>query len=156
MCTTECVHTLTCCTHIFLHTARSLRTSHTSRACRVHAWLKGAKKVLCTCVTSLHLVFSSPCCSLTVSSRPFFDFDVHTFLPYLAVLKAQGMRISARAARSLAIWPSPPSTQGWDTVTMGKDFLCPKDEYWNIFRTRISGQVRRVWKANKNETSSFD
>ena len=31
---------------------------------------------------------------------------VHTFLPYLSVLKAQDMRRSAHASRSLAIWPS--------------------------------------------------
>ena len=41
------------------------------------------------------------------------DLNVYTFLPFLPVLKAQGMRISARAARSLAIWPSPLSTQSW-------------------------------------------
>ena len=56
---------------------------------------------LVSCLTHLLL---SPYDSLSLS----LDFPVHTFLPYLLVFKAQGMRISARAAGSLAIWPSRP------------------------------------------------
>ena len=53
------VHTLTCCTHIFLRTARSLRTSHIFMRVHIHAWLKGAKKsFLWKRVVSLHLAFS--------------------------------------------------------------------------------------------------
>ena len=81
VCTTVNVHTLGCCTHIFLRTARSLRTSHTSHACHIHAWLKGAKKVLCTEVVDLHLAFSVSClthlwCLPTTTLS--FDFPVHT------------------------------------------------------------------------------
>ena len=54
VCTTGSVHALTCCTHIFLSTARSLRTSHTSHACHIHAWLKVMKK------GSLHMCHISP------------------------------------------------------------------------------------------------
>ena len=64
-------------------------------------------------VVDLHLTFSSlthPCCSLTVTSRPFLTLtstrSCRTYLSY----KAQDTRNSARPARSLAIWPSPPST----------------------------------------------
>ena len=45
VCTTGGVHTRTCCTHIFLGTARSLSASHTSHACHIHAWLEFMKKV---------------------------------------------------------------------------------------------------------------
>ena len=60
-----------------------------------------AFSLLCTCVSFLHLALSS---FMSHPSLLFLDghfetipdFDVHTFLPYLPVLKAQGMRISAR------------------------------------------------------------
>ena len=66
-------------------------------------------------VVDLHLAFSS------LMSHPSLlfldghfetipDFDVHTFFPNLPVLQAQDIRNSAQARRSLAIWPSPPST----------------------------------------------
>ena len=57
-----------------------------------HAWLKGAKKVLCTCVISLHLtdsgLMSHP--SLLFLAGHFEtipDADIHKFLPYSLVLK---------------------------------------------------------------------
>ena len=43
--TRRSVHTLTCCTHIFLHKARAQSHLHTSHACHIHAWLKFMKKV---------------------------------------------------------------------------------------------------------------
>ena len=59
--------------------ARVQSHSHTSHACHTHAWLnlKSCQKgVCCTCIIPLHLAFSiscltHPCCSLTVTSRPF-------------------------------------------------------------------------------------
>ena len=59
VCTTVCEHTLTCCTHIFLLYIHCAHTSHILDACHTHAWLKGAKKLLCTCVIPLHVAFSS-------------------------------------------------------------------------------------------------
>ena len=53
VCTTGSVHALTCCTHSFLSTARSLCT-HTSCGCHIHAWLKVMKK------GSLHMCHISP------------------------------------------------------------------------------------------------
>ena len=114
VCTTGGVHTLTCCTHIFLRTARSPRTSHTSHACHIHAWLKDAKKVLCTCVTCLHRAFS------LLMSHPSFAVPVRRSLslsrlscPHvLAVLtcpNSAGPAHLRTRTRSLAIWPSPPS-----------------------------------------------
>ena len=35
------VHTLTCCTHIFLLYIHCAHTSHILDACHIHAWLKG-------------------------------------------------------------------------------------------------------------------
>ena len=103
VCTTVSVHTLTCCTHIFLlqslsaHIRTSLCVSHT-RMAQVHE-----KGVCRMSVFVLYLAFSlfmsHP--SFAVSVRRLslslsLDFPVHTFLPYLPVLKAQGVRISAR------------------------------------------------------------
>ena len=75
VCTTGCVHTLTCRTHIFLRTAHSQRISHIFMRVHIHAWLRVMKKVGCMCVIPLHLAFSVPCfthlcCSCTVTSRP--------------------------------------------------------------------------------------
>ena len=51
--TERCTHTPTCCTHIFLRTARSLRTSHTLMHVNTHAWLKSQVLVACACHISL-------------------------------------------------------------------------------------------------------
>ena len=76
----QSVHTLTCCTHIFLRTARSLRTSHTSHACartrmaQVHE--KGVCLHACLCSLSRLLpshvspVFAVPAHSLRQHDRP--------------------------------------------------------------------------------------
>ena len=40
VCTTGCVHTLTCCTHIFLHIARAQSSSHIFMRVHIHARLK--------------------------------------------------------------------------------------------------------------------
>ena len=53
------VHTLTCCTHIFLHTARSLRTSAHSPACtHTHGSRSWKRCLLHAHVVSLHVAFS--------------------------------------------------------------------------------------------------
>ena len=98
-CTTGCVHTLTCRTHIFLSTARSPRTSHTFHACHIHAWLKASvlEKVHCTCVISLHLAFSPHHVSLlflhghfeTNPDTDLTDSDIH-MIPYFPVPKSAG------------------------------------------------------------------
>ena len=53
------VDTLTCRTHIFVRSARSLRTSHIFMRVHIHAWLKFMKKGVCRMsVFVLHLVIS--------------------------------------------------------------------------------------------------
>ena len=143
VCTTGGVHTLTCCTHSFCYTV-CLRTSAYLHACAHTCMAQGCQKVLCTCVISLHLAFSS---LMFHPSLLFFDghiettpdFEVHTFLPYLPVPKAQGMRISARAARSLAIWPSPPSTQVMRPKSSTRSLL------WTV--TRCSFTIQTSMKS---------
>ena len=83
------VHTLTCCTHIFLHTARAQSPLHFSCVCTYTHGSRVPKRVLCICVISLHLDFSS---LMSHPSLVFLDghfetnpfFDVHTFFPYLS------------------------------------------------------------------------
>ena len=64
VCPTGSVHTLTCCTHIFLHMARAQSHLHIFMRVHIHAWLKlksCQKGVCCTCVILLHLAFSISC-----------------------------------------------------------------------------------------------
>ena len=84
----DCIHTLTCYTHIFLHIARAQSHLHTSHACHTHAWLKlksCQKGVCCTCIIPLHLAFSISCfthlcCSCTsTSTSPFSPQSCRTF-----------------------------------------------------------------------------
>ena len=101
VCTTGvCIHSLVART-FFMRTARSMHTSHTSHACHTHAWLKCLLK---GCLHVCHVSPSRLLClmfhqSFAVSVRlslSLSTFPVHTFLPYLLVLNAQGMRISPR------------------------------------------------------------
>ena len=103
------VHTLTCCTHIFLRTARSLRTSHTS-SCVSHTRMAQVswKGVCRMSVFVLYLAFSSLMFNPSLLFL-YIHFDItiqSTILPYLPVLEAQDTRNSAPASRSLATWPS--------------------------------------------------
>ena len=100
------------------------------------AWLKGAKKVLCTCVISLHLTDSS------LMSHPSLlfldghfetipDADIHKFLPYLLVLKAQGMRISARGREVWLSGQVRPQHRLW-SQEVRQDHFCGQwhDAHW--------------------------
>ena len=107
MCTTGGVHTLTCCTHIFLLHSLYAACAHT-RMAHVHE-----KGVCRTNVFVLSLAFSL----LMFHPSLLFliiHFDISfqsTILPFFPVLKAQDMRHSALASRSLASWPSQMLTQ---------------------------------------------
>ena len=111
-----CVHTLTCCTNSFsAHSALTAYFAHFS--CVSHTRMaQGAKKVLCTCVTSLHVAFA---CLMTLQS---FAVSVRLSLslsrlsrPHvpaeLSRPESAGHAHLRTRTRSLAIWPSPPSTQ---------------------------------------------
>ena len=70
-----CTYTHLMHAHFSAHGALTVTFTHL-HACHIHARLKGAKKVLCTCVTFLS-ISPSPfscltrlCCSRTVTSRP--------------------------------------------------------------------------------------
>ena len=126
------VATTVCTTVVYTHTL--LSHAHFSadsaliacfahlHACHMHSWLKCHEKgVCCTCATSLHLVFSLLMIHLTLVV-PWRSLRDHSRLrrhrvshPHdLAVLsrpKAQDMRHSAYASRSLATWPSHMQTQ---------------------------------------------
>ena len=87
----------------------------------IHAWLECLQKGVCICVVSHHpaisCLMSNPSLLFphghfeTTPDCDFTDDPVHTFLPYLLVLKAQDTRNFARTPRSLATWPNPVSTQ---------------------------------------------
>ena len=70
------VHTLTCCTHIFLRTARSQRTSHIFMRVTYTHGSSVMKKVFVARVSFLSISLSPfsclthPCCFRTVTSRP--------------------------------------------------------------------------------------
>ena len=99
-------HTFFCCTVC-------LRTSAHLRACHTHAWLEVPTRFFAhvsrlsishspfSCITHL-------CCSCTVTSRPLSRPHV---LAVLTCPKSAGHAHLRTRTRSLAIWPSPPSTQ---------------------------------------------
>ena len=106
---------LTCRTHIFL--LHSLSAHIRTSSCVSHTRMAQVpEKVHRTCVIPLHLAFSllmiHPCLPFphghfeTTPDYDFTDSDIHKFLPCFPVLKAQDMRHSAHASRSLAIWPN--------------------------------------------------
>ena len=78
-------------------------------------------------VVDLHLAFSVSClthlCCLRTTTLSFSTFPSAQSLPNLPVLKAQDMRISARAPKSLATWPSPVSTQVMSPKSSTRSFL---------------------------------
>ena len=98
---------------------------------------------------SLHLAFSSPNSHpssqfpWTVTSRPFPEYDVHTFMPYLPVLKAQDMRHSAPASRSLATWPSQMRTQVVSPKSSTRSLLWTMTQCSSRIRTTISPTSRK-------------
>ena len=107
-------------THCVLRTSSCVCTyTHGSSFC---------KKGVCTCVIPLYLAFSlftsHPSLLFlhghfeTTPDYDLTDSDIHKFLPYFPVLKAQDMRHSAPASRSLAARPNQMQTQrtkiaGW-------------------------------------------
>ena len=143
----ECTNTHLLHAHFSAHSACTVTFAH-FHACAYTRVAQGHDKGVCYMwVISLHLAFSS------LMSHPSLlfldghfetipDFDVHTFLPYLPVLKAQGMRISARAARIVAIWPSPLSTQVMSPKSSTRSLL------WTMTRcslARLSFSSRGSW-----------
>ena len=125
------VHTLTCCTYIFwcTYTARTLRTFlcvlHTCMAqgclqCACHFSLDSPSPFSC---------FTRPCfclprCSLTVTSRPLPTTTSLTLTSTTShrIFPTWKRRSSALRTRTscLAIWPSPPSTGGYEPKKFDK------------------------------------
>ena len=109
------VFLLTCHTHIFLRTALTPYFTHFMRVTHTHGSRSRQKGVCRMCVLVLYLAFSllmsHPSLLFphghfeTAPDNDFTHDPVHTFLPYFPVLKAQDMRHSAHASRSLATWP---------------------------------------------------
>ena len=114
------------------------------------------KKVFVARVSYLSILLSPSHVSpiLAVHWRSLRDhswLDVRTFLPCLLVLKAQGMRISARAARSLAIWPSPPSAQNMSPRSSTKSLL------WTATRCSLTIQTSmKSLTPRKTHTRTLD
>ena len=94
------VHTLTCCTHIFLVYIHCAYTSHILHACDTHAWLMLFAVRMSSLLTHLLLSHVSPVFAPAVFDGHFettadydlTDFDVHDFLPNFPDLKAQVKR----------------------------------------------------------------
>ena len=129
--------------HFSAHRACTITFAHFS--CVSHTRMAQAKVVSKRCL--LHMYHTSPSCLLYLMFHPsllflYIHFDISfqsTILPYFSVLKAQGMRISARAARSLAFWPSPPSKQ----IAKGKG-----RGWWNCDNSSNSSGRRRRQAAS--------
>ena len=141
----ECTYTHLLHAHFSAHSALTAYFAHL-HACHIHACLKCHEKgVYRMSVISLHLAFS-----LLMSHPPllfphghfettpdndFTDDPVHVFLPNFPVLKAQDMRNSAPASRSLATWPDQMQTHvravyGWDARRRNGELSKVSKESW--------------------------
>ena len=122
-----CTYTHLLHAHVSAHCACTVTFAH-FHAC-AHTRMAQArvvsKGVRCTCIIPLHLAFSISCmtrlcCSCTSTSTiPFRS----TILPYFPVLKAQDMRHSALASKSLATWPSQMQTQVMSPTSSTRSLL---------------------------------
>ena len=95
--TAWCTYTHLLHAHFSAHSACTITFAHL-RACHTHAWLKWCLHV-CPLSLAFSLLMYHPFFAVSVrrlSLSLSLDFPVHTFLPYLPVLQAQGKRISAR------------------------------------------------------------
>ena len=117
--TVSCVRLVyfhSCCTHIFLRIARAQWHSHIFMRVTYTHGSSVCKKVFARVshlsispspFLMIHLSLLFPHGHFeTIPDYDFTDDPVHTFLSYFPVLKAQDMRNSAPASRSLASWPS--------------------------------------------------
>ena len=126
-------HTLTCCTHIFM---------------RAHTRMAQAQVVSKRCL--LHVYHTSPSCLLYLMFHPsllflYIHFDIpfqSTILPYFPVLKAQDMRHSTLASRSLATWPSQMHSTGYEPNEFDKT-------------TSVDGDTMLIDDPDLNEISDF-
>ena len=122
----SCTYTHLLHAHFSVNSACTVTFAHFS--CVSHTRMAQAQVVSKRCL--LHMYHTSSSCLVHLMFHPSLlflciRFDIpcqSTILPYFPVLKAQDMRPSALASRSLAIWPSQMQTherqhdfQGWDT-----------------------------------------
>ena len=143
------------CTYTHLLHAHFLRTSARLHACAHTRVAQVPEQVHCMCVTSLRLAFSLLMSHPSLlfldghfETTPDYDLTddpVHTFLPYIRVLKAKDMRHSAHASRSLATWPSQMQTQVMSPKSSAR--ILPWMMTWrsSTIRTRIPPTSRKPW-----------
>ena len=117
--------------------------------------------LLHVCLCSHHLAFSllMPHPSLLFphghfETNPDYDFTddrVDTFLPYLLVLKAQDMRHSAHASRSLTTWPSQMQTQAVSPTSSTRILPWMMTRRSPTIRTTISPTSRKPTNENTSQ-----
>ena len=83
------------------------------------------------------------------------DFPVHTFLPCLLVLKAQGICISARGREVWLSVPSPPSTQVMSPKSSTRSLLWTVTRCSLTIQTSMKSLTSRKTHTHKN-TGLFD
>ena len=163
VCATErCTHTPTCCTHIFLRTARSLRTSHTLMHVNTHAWLKSQVLVACACHISLssHLLPShvSPVLAPAVPWRSLRDHSrLRPRRPHwrscphdLAELSRPESAGQADSARGRAGWLSGQvvTNTGYEPKRVRQDHFRGQ---WHDAHQRSGPQFLRLLENHKRE-----
>ena len=146
VCTTVSVHTLICRAHIFLRTAHSLRTSHIFMRVTYTHGSSVCKTVFAhvsyLSISLFSLLMIHPSSLLFphghIETNPDYDFtdsDIHMILPYFPVLKAQDVRHSAPASRSLASWPDQMQTQVMSPRSSTRSLLWTMTRYSSTIRT---------------------
>ena len=115
VCATGGVHTLTCRTHIFLHMARAQSHPHIFMRVTYAQGSSVCEKVFCICVVSLHLAFSllmsHPSFAVSVRRLSLSRLSSPHVLAVVSRPKSAGHAHRRTRTRSLALWPSPTSTQ---------------------------------------------
>ena len=135
--------------HLSAHNACTITFAHLHACTFTHGSSVMSKRCL------LHMCHTSPSRLLYLLSHPsllflhaYFNITFpSTFLPNFPVLKAQDMRNSARAPRSLASWPSPVSTQ----LTSATSGHCT---IWSSTRHQLSAAPFSAAPHHSSQTSA--
>ena len=152
-------HTLTCCTRIFLLHSLSGYFAHFS--CVSHTRIAQAQVMSKRCL--LHMYHTSPSCLLYLMFHPsslflYIHFNItfqSTILPYFPVLKAQDMRHSALASRSLTTWPNQMQTQVMNPRSSTISLLWTMTRYSLTIQTNIASLTSRKPHARILNSSVF-
>ena len=120
--------------------------------CHIHAWLKGVKKVLCTCVVSLYLAFSSLMSrpSLLVPARSLrAHLSVRTVLAVLRCPESAGACATPHEDEKFGYLANSALITGYEPNEFGKITPVDNDTHDTLWRSRP--QLKSLTSRNTHE-----